>query len=73
MSMAKKYGVKRGEQVPLAIANKQAAELSGALAERERTVAEAAATAVRRVLKGGEPQPKRTHKALRAPVKREKE
>lgn len=73
MSQKKRFGVSAGAQVPLSVANKQAAQASAALREREYAAADAAAQAVSRVLKGADGAPKRSTKALRAPVKSKKD
>lgn len=73
MTLHKTYGVRAGEQVTLDVANKQAAETSAALREREHAAAAAAARAVERVLKGTGGKPRSDAKALRAPAARRKD
>ncbi len=73
MSLTKQFGVSAGEQVPLDVANKQAAQASAASRKLEQAAADAAAQAVARVLKGSDGKPNRSTKALRAPSKRRKD
>ena len=70
MTLTKRFGVDAGTQVPLSVANAQAARASIAMREREDAAADAAAQAVMRTLKGADRAPKRSTKALRAQGKR---
>lgn len=72
MTLTKRFGVEAGAQVPLSVANAQAAQAGAAMREREDAAAEAAARAVARTLKGADVTRKRSTKALRAQGKREK-
>lgn len=71
MSLPKKYGVRPGDQVPLSVANRQAALASQALRARQEAAADAAATAVAKALKGSAPKPARSPRALRAKPNKE--